>query len=868
MASASSTTPGVPSNASRPPFPFRTDGWPFFLRWPVELLSSVWFGIWMLIILFVYSSIGSAGVLYPVMEDGALRFVHEMPRQWRPFEMTEFEWFHTWFFLLNCLLLTANLIIVTVRKIPFNMVKLGVWMIHSGIVIMTGGALLYFGTKFEGDAPVVRRDIVAQVQGVDGSARLAPALGDTDSITTPQGDWRFTVRQISPLMDLGMNDEEGRAKTGYSVFVAVEGPDGTRFTRRVVKDHPDRDEDLIEGRGLVRNLPGFGGARFIDDRVSLTMRPVPQHELWLKDSHAIYFREQGAREWTMAPIRFLPRYNDYLPMQNLVWANAATEGLRLDPISVPVRPEAPVDAMPAEAEFRVIGHIRYGIMQDRLVEAGEGATLNPAINVALREPNGRVTRRQLIAFDQTANSASMGLLRFAWVNNAQDLEALRAAMATRVVIEHPETGQTIVVTGDEIGAEGQRPIPGTEWRFRVRQVFRGLVLGEGQPPVSVAIVDFRDPSGQAFTRWVFEDASRTIDTPANPPPGFDPLSGDRTADPRVNASFAAGGIWRTMVVAGPDPIGLRLFDRGSGSAITETPLRQNVAIELKDGSSLAVESFVRRGVMETRPLIIPEHQRDQDIDRARSGAMILVEATLPDGSIQRQWLPYNPFVSDDDIYERVGISSARSAMFTMPDGRILETRYGRQRQPMPTEVQLDDFRLRTHVGGFTGNTLEIRDWHSLVRYRDLDRDNAEWSELHDISTNDPTHHRGHWFFQSYWDAPRPAREPGDIARPGFSFTGLGIGNREGVWTMLFGSTLSVIGISYAFYVKPIIKRRREAAVYARLAEQKRQDAQPAEELTDAQLAEVDPSLSEPNMKLAREQQSPMNPADPHRRETS
>lgn len=857
MANARSTTAGASPRPSprpaQPPLAFSTASWPAPLRWAVELLSSVWFGIWLLILLFIYSSLGSAGVIYPVRVDGALRFVHAMPRQWRAFEMTEFEWFHTTAFLLLCLLLAANITIVTVRKIPFNLVKLGVWMIHAGIVILIGGSLLYFGTKFEGDAPVIRAEIIASVQGVEGHARLAPFPGDTATLNTPQGPWRFTVAQISPLMELNQTDAQGHSLTAYSAFVSVQGPDGTRFARRVVKNHPDRDEDLIEGRGLVRNLPGFNGNRFADDRVSLTMRPVPQHQLWLKDSHAIYYRELGDSAWTMAPIKALPRYNDYLPQQNLVWPSAATEGLRLDPISVPVRLPQPIDAIPAGTAMRVIGHIRYGGFQDRLVESDPAAPLNPTINIALREPSGAITRRQLAAFDPNLNTASLGLLRFAWVNSDEELNALRSAARTILTIEHPETSQSITITDEQITNDQQQTIPGTEWRFRVRSVFRGLMFTEGQPPVSVAIVDFQPPEGEPFTRWVFEDASRNIDTPANPPPDFDPLADDRTIDPRITTTFNAGGMWRTMIVAGsvagPDSVSLRLLDRGQGNTITETSLSLNTAAPLKDGASIAVESLITRGRLETRPVIVPASQRDADIDRTRGAALILLEVTLPDGATQQHWLPYNQYVADDDLYERVRIASNRTVTIPMPDGRAVEVCYGRQRQAMPAEVQLDDFRLRTHVGGFTGNTLEIRDWHSLVRFRDRDRDGAQWSDLYDISTNDPSHYRGHWFFQSYWDAPRPARSASEMPRPGFSFTGLGIGNREGVWTMLFGSTLSVLGIIYAFYIKPIIKRRREAAVYAQLAGQRAQ-------LTDQQLAEVDPSLAEPNLILADDATSP------------
>ena len=43
---------------------------------------------------------------------------------------------------------------------------------------------------------------------------------------------------------------------------------------------------------------------------------------------------------------------------------------------------------------------------------------------------------------------------------------------------------------------------------------------------------------------------------------------------------------------------------------------------------------------------------------------------------------------------------------------------------------------------------------------------------------------------------------------GMAFTGLGVGNRQGVVTQLAGCILAVSGMIYAFYIKPIIKRRR------------------------------------------------------------
>ena len=54
---------------------------------------------------------------------------------------------------------------------------------------------------------------------------------------------------------------------------------------------------------------------------------------------------------------------------------------------------------------------------------------------------------------------------------------------------------------------------------------------------------------------------------------------------------------------------------------------------------------------------------------------------------------------------------------------------------------------------------------------------------------------------------------------------LGVANRNGVWTMLLGTIVSCLGMTYAFYVKPAIRRRRlEAALAANPAARERIEA--------------------------------------------
>jgi hypothetical protein len=145
--------------------------------------------------------------------------------------------------------------------------------------------------------------------------------------------------------------------------------------------------------------------------------------------------------------------------------------------------------------------------------------------------------------------------------------------------------------------------------------------------------------------------------------------------------------------------------------------------------------------------------------------------------------------------------------------------FSRQRRELPAPVVLEDFELATHVGGFTGEATTIRNYTSVVRFEDGVADGggaATWGAPLAVSVNEPIERDGWWFFQAQWDPPDDARGGGRAASAGLNYTVLGVGNREGVWIQLFGCVVAVLGMIYAFYIKPILKRRRELAVQAQV----------------------------------------------------
>ena len=201
----------------------------------LDLFTSVWFGIVTLILLFVYCSIGSSGapISFAIWEPTAWVNLREM----RGLEMTEYEWFHWWPFKWMVALLCLNMAIVTFRKIKINILTVGVWTIHSGVIVMVLGCMIYFSQKIEGDVLVSRRVItVEDSSGSQNSMVVTPANSLMVDGKT------FTITGINPNWTLMTGEDEG--KEAYAVSVLVQGAES--FTRQFIAGYPEYTEDIIE----------------------------------------------------------------------------------------------------------------------------------------------------------------------------------------------------------------------------------------------------------------------------------------------------------------------------------------------------------------------------------------------------------------------------------------------------------------------------------------------------------------------------------------------------------------------------------------------------------------------------------------------
>lgn len=767
----------------------------------LDVIGSVRLGIITLALLFVYMSIGSAGYVI---------------RQMRWCEMTEFEWFHWWPFNFLVALLCVSMALVTIRKIRLSVANLGVWLIHIGVITLCVGSVIYFGGKVEGDSPVFRRRVV--IESPDHPPVSLVAIPGAHAVVGEGEAQRvYEVTQTRPDWPILSGADAG--KKAYAVSIAVtrapgasgaeEGSaDRAAFTRQLLDGFEKYTEDVLPGKGRAIKATGKALA---DDSITMRLEPEPQSSFYVVNTWALHFREAkpdgSFGPWSQRLIRGLPRYNDYIASREEVWPPADAAPLVIDPIDIATKPEAG-DALGASVA-RVTGYLRYAANQSRLTEGGASDRFNPVATVRLEATGGESRRYTLSALNPATRQSDDGTVAFVWASN--EAEAERAALSREgaLIVTLPG-GEPIRLPA--VAPPRGAPEPpfadvgptGAGYAMRVREIVDNLAMGEGRT-LNLAIVDIKTPTG-SFTRWVAEDPSSTRDF-------LDTADGQhalREPDPTIGIAYEpALRPAPVTLIASPGPnrdASLSLVVSLPGMETTRTPIKPGESAPLGPQVSATVESVWLTAREESRPAIVPANQRDRDA--GTNFAMVKVEID-GGGRTQSQWLPFHQYVFDDASYIYGGRFRFEPTRFALPDGRIVEAIFSRERRPLPQPVQLDEFRLVSHVGGFTGEIASIRDWESVIRFRSAD---GALSEPSVVRSNGPAARDGFRYFQAMWDPPMP-----EIGSGGLNFTGLGIGNRKGVGTQLAGSIIATIGMIYAFYVKPVIKRRRAESVRRAIA---------------------------------------------------
>ncbi|MGC9260634.1 MAG: hypothetical protein ACP5I8_11255 [Phycisphaerae bacterium] len=101
--------------------------------WLTRFFSSITLGLVWLFLTTAYIAIGSG-----------------LPSVRSYFDVSTMGFFNSPPMVILMILLATTLIVVTLRRIPLTLYKLGVWTVHVGIITLLVGLFLYFGLKKEG----------------------------------------------------------------------------------------------------------------------------------------------------------------------------------------------------------------------------------------------------------------------------------------------------------------------------------------------------------------------------------------------------------------------------------------------------------------------------------------------------------------------------------------------------------------------------------------------------------------------------------------------------------------------------------------------------------------------------------------------
>jgi hypothetical protein len=396
-----------------------------------------------------------------------------------------------------------------------------------------------------------------------------------------------------------------------------------------------------------------------------------------------------------------------------------------------------------------------------------------------------------------------------WVNSADALEKLKQRSDGKIQFKVASANVSVEMPVTETMANNPdlpfAPIAGTDYSYRVENYQDHLHIGDQES--SVAIVQIKTPT-RSYKRWIFDEPALTRDMAMTE--GIEQHGADIPLDAALETVYRPGTHPPApmMVLAGPGEDDLAVMITRTTGQPEYTVIKPGDSVPITDTMSLIVDKYAARTLTQTKPVVVPREQRDRDMREMLS--MIKIEIPMSGGG-ESVWLPYHHFAfsSPEEVLRRFPYNPEH---VTLEDGRTIELMFSRERMLLPAPVALDDFRVASHIGGFTGQSSSIMDWTSMITFDDQN----VWTEPVPVSMNKPSEYKGYWFFQAQWDPPDRPRFDGDPPSRGLNYTVLGVGNRHGVGVQLAGCVIAVLGMIYTFYAKPIIKRRRQQGVYANL----------------------------------------------------
>lgn len=642
-------------------------------------LNSVIFGIATMALVASYIAIGSG-----------------VPAVRETFEMNDMEFFNAWPLKVLMLLLVLNLITVTWTRIPLTLPRLGVWMIHTGIIVLIIGTSLYYRFKVEGQIPIRR----------------------------------------------------GQTVTGY-----YDAAERSLFVR-------------IDGRPISTTLPLADLPRFKSYPANLDAAPLDR---------------------------------DLANLPLIGWF-AGDKG---QPVQ---RSLGKLLGMSGEITVDIVGYHPYATIASDYVEHPEGTLAGVRLSTPDPHSTGTGNESWLVASDPKDRATDFGGIVIEHRHLPTNSVAVMTESATqmhRLDVQAGDYTQSLFVqVGQtyELGASG--------YSFTVENFNPSFPMsGTGEMVrVLTLLVKNTKPGGVAeFRRMVIDGKPLQTDFKLNEP-GAGPM-GKRQKEPLDNTlqiGYAFNDLYRLMTFDGSER---HLLITGDGPAIGHLMIHRDGAVKNLPLTP-AGEFFVGPEKVQLkltaskseklkrveRVVDVPSEKRIRDVGATGIAQVVTARVRCGDWS-QIVNLPYVSFAMEPGA----GWNEARPIDLPGTTSK-LQIGLGNTRRTLPAKLTLEKFELVNYPGGTINENL-FRDFKSTLKIVSNATGKEQVGMAH---MNSPIYFAGgDWlFFQAAFNKE-------DMS------TVMGIGNRPGVRVMTFGCVLMTIGLMWAFYLKPVIIRKRKEKALAK-----------------------------------------------------
>ncbi len=728
----------------------------------IRLLGDIWFGMAILALILIYASLVSA--IPPIR--GAI-------------EVTEMQAFRHWLFCTLVVVFSISLIVATWFRIRWNVINLGVLMVHGGLLLLIGGAWWYFATKVEGD--VLLRSPYVELVGPSGQSLPASRV-----LAEKGQSWASQMPAFGGTVGLMVVDTHGDG---------LEPVRQAHVRVRVGDQLKDITLDA-ESQPMAK----------VTDRLGVHLVTYPPETYFYDDeTPALYLRGTRQPEPVIVPVHHLPLFRERYLDEGYVLKDRAGRDVvskrtwphvRLGPLTIPtgwfepwrmpIRLDVP-DSVPFDVE--ITGYVPY--ISNMVQQAVAGGGDEPAgVNLTLSD--GRTTIRRSLFADPQRSMLDLAIpFEFIWVDSPEAIDAYCRPMAgpheLTVEIADPPIRKTFSIQ------QGQTiEIAGTPYKLTVE------LLSEDWPLMTPGFAGARSPVAQIrvengkthFTRTViqrFPQLSQDINAE-----GVRLRSGH--VDENITLRYRSAARGWVALLAGPrvTPT-VAVFDTRGQVQRVEVPAGQTGRITIGNTPvSVTIDSLFDHASATQIPVIEPLETRRVNITpRSASAVRVKITGRGPyAGFEQSTWVAFSIYPHTEADTHPVSIR--------LPDGTTWELLYSRYRWPLGAKLAARKLSVKFFPG-----RMGVESWRSdfVAQVDDQPPEPAV------VATN-VTYAVGPWtLFQS------------GAAQDHWSYTILGVGNRRGIWPMSIGCILITLGCLYAFYVKPaLIRRQRRRALRTAAAE--------------------------------------------------